>query len=396
MGRLNFARIKALLRTPGRYGDGDGLYLRVAPGGSRSWVQRVVVNGRRRDLGLGGFPVVSLARARERAFANRVAISEGRDPLAEKRRASVPTFREAAGKTFDANRGRWRSDKTAQNWTQQLERHAFKVIGDLPVDQIGREHVLRVLTPLWTKSPEVARKLRSRVRATIAWSQAHGHVEHNVAGEGIDAALPALPSVAAHYRALPYGDVGTALETVDASKASLMVKACLRFVALTACRSGEARGATWAEIDTDAREWRIPADRMKAGVEHRVPLSDEVLAVLDRIRPMADASGLVFPSPRGREFSNMTLSKALHAAGIDAVPHGFRSSFRTWASEQTSVPHAVAEMALAHAVGSAVERSYARSDLFDKRRGLMERWSAYVSGRQSAKVVSFRSGDANN
>ena len=395
MGRLNFARIKAL-REPGRYGDGDGLYLRIARGGSKQWVQRVTIRGRRRDIGLGGFPVVSLARARERAFANRVAISEGRDPLAEKGRASAPTFREAAGKTFDANRGRWRSQKTAATWTQQLERHAFKVIGDLPVDQIGREQVLRVLTPLWSKSPEGARKLRSRVRATLAWCQAHGYVEHNVAGEGIDAALPAMPSVAAHYRSLHFGDVGKALETVDASKASLMVKACLRFVALTACRSGEARGATWAEIDTDAREWRIPADRIKAGVEHRVPLSDEALAVLERVRPLPDASGLVFPSPRGREFSNMTLSKALRAAGIDAVPHGFRSSFRTWASERTNADHAVMELSLAHAVGSSVERAYARSDLFEKRRRLMDQWAAFLTDSAPAKVVSFTNRRDNN
>ena len=395
MGRLNFARIKAL-REPGRYGDGyGGLYLRIAEGGSKQWVQRIVINGRRRDIGLGGWPVVSLARARERAFANRVAISEGRDPLAEKRRASTPTFREAAGKTFDANRARW-SDKTAQNWTQQLERHAYKLIGNLPVDQIGREQVLRVLTPLWTKSPDVARKLRARVRATLAWCQAHGYLEHNVAGDGVDAALPAMPSVAAHYRALPYADVGAALETIDASRATPMVKACLRFVALTACRSGEARGAKWTEIDLDSREWRIPADRMKGGREHRVPLADEALAVLERVRPMADASGLVFPSPSGRELTNATLSKAMRAAGIDAVPHGFRTSFRTWASERTNADHAVMELSLAHAVGSSVERSYARSDLFEKRRVLMDRWSAYVSGRQSAKVVSFRSGDANN
>ena len=385
MGRLNHGRIKAL-KTPGLHGDGDTLYLRVGSGGSKSWIQRVAINGQRRDIGLGGWPVVSLARARERAFANRVAISYGRDPLAEKRRASVPTFREAAVKTFEANRPRWRNVKTAKNWAQQLERHAFDVVGDLPVDQIGREHVLRILTPIWTKRPEVARKLRGRIRTTLAWCQAHGYIEHNVAGEAIDAALPAMPAVAAHYRALPYREVGNALETVEASRASLCVKACVRFVALTACRSGEARGATWSEIDTEAREWRIPPSRMKAGVEHRVPLSDAALAVLELVRPLRGESDLIFPSQQGRELSNMTLTKALRAAGVDAVPHGFRSSFRDWASERTSVPHAVAEMALAHAVGSAVERSYARSDLFEKRRGLMDRWAAFVTGA-SAKVV---------
>ena len=385
MGRLSHGRIKSL-RSVGMHGDGDTLYLRVAPGGSKSWIQRVAVNGRRRDIGLGGWPVVSLARARQRAFANRVAISEGRDPLAEKRQTQKPTFREAAVKTFEANRPRWRNVKTAKNWTQQLQRHAFGVVGDMPVDQIGREHVLRILTPIWTKHPEAARKVRGRIRATLAWCQAHGYVEHNVAGEAIDAALPAMPAVAAHYRALPYQEVGKALQIVEASSASLCVKACLWFVVLTACRSGEARGAKWREIDIEAREWRIPASRMKTNAEHRVPLSDAALAVLERVLPLRDSSDLVFPSVRGRELSNMTLTKCLRTAGIDAVPHGFRTSFRTWASERTSVPHAVAEMALAHAVGSSVERSYARSDLFEKRRGLMDRWAAYVTDN-SARVV---------
>ena len=388
MGRLNHGRIKGLT-TPGLHGDGDTLYLCVAPGGSKSWIQRVAINGRRRDIGLGGWPVVSLARARERAFANRVAISEGRDPLAEKRRASMPTFRAAAALTFEANRPRWRNVKTAKNWAQQLERHAFDVVGDLPVDQIGREHVLRILTPIWTKRPEVARKLRGRIRTTLAWCQAHGYIEHNIAGEAIDAALPAMPAVAAHYRALPYREVGNALDAVEASRASLCVKACVRFVALTACRSGEARGATWSEVDTEAREWRIPGERMKTGAEHRVPLSDAALAVLERVRPLRRESDLIFPSPRGGELSNMTLSKALRTAGVDAVPHGFRTSFRTWAAEKTNADHAVMELSLAHAVGTAVERSYARSDLFGKRRGLMDQWAAFLTGAR-ATVVRIR------
>ena len=385
MGRLSHGRIK-VLATPGLHGDGDTLYLRVAAGGSKSWMQRVTINGRRRDLGLGGWPVVSLARARQRAFANRVAISEGRDPLAEKRKASVPTFREAATRTFELNRPRWRSQKTAANWTAQMELHAFPVLATLPVNEIGREAVLRVLTPIWTAHPDIARKLRGRIRAVLAWAQAHGYIEHNVAGEAIDAALPAMPAVTAHYRALPYAEVGKALESVEASTASLVVKACLRFVVLTTCRSGEARGAKWREIDVKAREWRIPASRMKANVEHRVPLSAAAVAVLDRVRPLRNGSDLVFPSQRGQELSDATMTKCLRTAGIDAVPHGFRTSFRTWASEQTSVPHAVAEMALAHAVGSSVERSYARSDLFEKRRGLMDRWAAHVT-RGSARVV---------
>ena len=199
-----------------------------------------------------------------------------------------------------------------------------------------------------------------------------------------------MPAVRAHFRALPYRKVGAALEVIGGSRASLAAKACLRFVVLTACRSGEARNALWAEIDVEAREWRIPASRMKGGAEHRVPLSDAVVTLLELVRPLRDRSDLVFPSPTklGKPLSDMTLTKVLRDTGLAdrAVVHGFRTSFRTWASERTSVPHAVAEMALAHTVGSAVERSYARSDLFEKRRGLMDQWAAYVTGA-SATVV---------
>ena len=389
MGRLTAKMVKALER-PGRYGDGGTLYLVVAPGGSKSWVQRLTIGGTRRDLGLGGFPLVTLAEAREQAFDNRRQARRGRDPRADRRRAQAPTFEQAAGRALEANRARWRNAKTAANWTESMTKHAFPVFGARRVDQIGREDVLRVLTPIWTAKPELARKVRQRIRATLQWAMAHGHVDHNVAGEAIDGALPAMPAVAAHFRALPYGEVGRALDLIEASRASLSAKACLRFVALTACRSGEARGATWDEVDLESREWRIPASRMKAAEEHRVPLSDAALAVVESVRPLRDRSGLLFPSPQraGRPLSDMALTKVLRDTGLAAraTVHGFRTSFRTWASERTSVPHAVAEMALAHAVGSSVERSYARSDLFDKRRRLMDQWAQYVLGG-GAKVV---------
>ncbi len=393
MGRLTVAMVRALSK-PGRYGDGETLFLNIAPGGSKSWVQRVVINGKRRDIGLGSATLVPLAKARQRAFANRVAIAEGRDPLAAKRKAQALTFRKAAVKTHEANRPRWRSEKTAANWMQQLERHAFPVLADMPVDRIGREDVLRVLSPIWGRKLDIARKLRGRIRAVLAWAQAHGFVEINVAGEAIDGALPTMPTIEEHYKALPYREVASALETVETSRASLPAKACLRFTVLTACRSGEVRGARWDEVDIEEREWRIPGERTKSGVEHRIPLSDAALAVLESVRPLQrERSDLVFPSPSkpGRPLSNMTLTKLLRDTGLAdrTVVHGFRSSFRSWASERTSVPHAVAEMALAHAVGSAVERSYARSDLFDKRRQLMDQWGAYVTGG-GAKVVRLR------
>ncbi len=392
MGKLT-ARTVMALNKPGRYGDGGTLYLVVAPGGSKSWVQRLTIGGKRCDMGLGGFPLVTLAEARELAFDNRRRARRGRDPRADRRRALTPTFEQAAGRALEANRARWRNAKTAAHWTVSMARHAFPVFGARRVDQIGREDVLRVLTPIWTSKPELGRKVRQRIRATLQWAMAHGYVEQNVAGEAIDGALPAMPAVVAHYRALPYAEVGRALELIEASGASLQAKACLRLVALTACRSGEARGATWDEVDVESREWRIPAPRMKAASEHRVPLSDAALAAIESVRPLRNGSNLLFPSPQrpGRPLSDMALTKILRDTGLAdrATVHGFRTSFRTWASERTSVPHAVAEIALAHAVGSSVERSYARSDLFDKRRGLMDQWAQYVLGG-SAKVVHLR------
>ncbi|MCY4495878.1 MAG: integrase arm-type DNA-binding domain-containing protein [Rhodospirillaceae bacterium] len=387
MRRLTSAKIKSL-SVPGLYGDGGTLYLSVSPGGSKSWIQRITINGKRRDLGLGGFPLVSLAEARDKAFENRRLARRGGDPLAAKRKVRMPSFREAAERTFEANRPRWRSAKVEKTWMQQLERHAFKHLGDLPVDRIERGDVLDVLVPIWTAKPEVARKLRQRMRATLRWAQAHGYVEQNVAGEGIDGALPAQPAVREHLRALPYREVAAAMETVDTSRASLAAKLCLRFTILTTARSGETRGALWSEIDLDAHEWRIPATRMKAGVEHRVPLSDAARAVLEQARPLHDESDLVFPSPvrRGRPLSDMALTKVLRDTGLAerATVHGFRSSFRDWCAE-TGKPREIAEAALAHIVGG-VEGSYFRSDLFERRRRLMADWAGYL-GHETATVV---------
>ena len=381
MGRLTGAKAKSLSR-PGRHGDGDTLYLCVKASGAKSWIQRITIDGRRHDIGLGAFPVVGLAKARERAFANRVAIADGRNPLAEKIKASIPTFREAAEKTIEANRPRWRNPKTDRNWTAALERHAFPVLGNMRVDRIGREDVLRVLTPLWTSKPEQARKLRRRIRATLAWCQAHGHIEHNIAGDAIDGALPAQPAVKEHLRALPYRDVAEALATVDSSRASPTAKLCLWFTILTAARSGETRGAAWAEIDLEAHEWRVPANRMKSNVEHRVPLSDAAMAVLQRALPLRNNhSDLIFPSParRGRPLSDMTLTKVLRDSGLAdrATVHGFRSSFRDWCAE-TGKPRELAEAALAHVV-AGVEGAYFRSDLFERRRQLMADWAQYLT-----------------
>ena len=390
IGKLTKAKVKAA-QKPGRYADGNTLYLYVTPTGSKSWVQRLTVNGRRCDIGLGPWPVVTLAEARDVALDNRRLVRDGGDPLADKRKAKVPTFGDATVATFEANKVKWRSAKVTATWMQQMERHVLPTLGDMRVDHVDRGDVLAILTPMWTVKPEIARKLRQRMRAVLAWAEAHGHVTRNVAGEAIDGALPTMPSVKQHFRALPHPDVAAALVTISDSKASMAAKACLRFVVLTAVRSGEARLATWDEIDLDARVWRIPAERMKAGAEHLVPLTDEAADLLREVAPLRDDSGLVFPSPRrrGASLSDMTLTKVLRDTGLAerCVVHGFRSSFRDWCAD-TGKPREIAEAALAHTVGG-VEGAYFRSDLFERRRALMDQWATYLTGAE-AKVVQFR------
>ena len=383
MTRLTAAKVRAV-KDPGRYGDGAGLYLVVRPTGSKAWVQRAVVNGRRRDIGLGGYPTVTLAKARERAAENRTAMVDGQDPSANKRKRVIPTFKEAAYAVLEMNRPRWKSAKHGSNWIQMLERHAMPALGNMPVDHIDRTHVLDVLVPIWTTRQETARRVRQRLKAIFRWAMAHDYIDRNPAGEAIDGALPAMPIVREHFRALPYDEVGKALATVEASTASLSSRLCLRYLVLTAARSGEARGATWDEIDIKGREWRIPVSRMKGGREHRVPLSDMALDVLRQARALEDNSGLVFPSALkpGRPLSDMTLTKILRSVGLAdrATVHGFRTSFKTWAMEQTDTPWAVGEAALAHALGNSTEQAYARSDLFERRRTLMQQWADYLFG----------------
>ena len=294
--KLSATRVKAL-RNPGRYSDGEGLHLFIGKNSRKSWVQRITVDGRRRDIGLGGFPTVSLAQARKRASDNREAIGNGRDPVAEKRRPSTPTFSETTYAVHEANIPRWRNGSHTSAWIQTLQRHAFPKIGNKHIDKIGRTDVLNVLTPIWSTRPETARRVRQRMRTIFRWAMANELIETNPAGEAIDGALPSMPKVKAHLRALPYQEVGSALKTIDASQTSLASKHCLKFLVLTAARSGEARGATYDEIDLKGATWTIPGSRMKAGVEHRVPLSDQALDVLLVAHQLEDGSGLCFPSP---------------------------------------------------------------------------------------------------
>ena len=376
MAKLTAAKVRTLGK-PGMIGDGGGLYLRIAPGGSKQWIQRATIGGKRHEIGLGAYPAVTLAKARDMAQATRAAIAAGRDPLAEKRQARTPTFAEAAAAVAAALLPTWRNEKHGKQFISTLTRYAFPVFGDMPVDRIGREYVLRSLTPIWTTKPETARRVRQRIRTVLRWAQAHDYVEHNAAGEAIDGALPAMPKVKAHQRALPYQDVAAALAKVDETDAWVATKMCFRFAVLTAARSGEARAATWPEIDGTV--WTIPGERMKAGKVHRVPLSDEAVTVLHRARALSDYDGLIFPSVTGRMLSDSTVSKLLRETGIDAVPHGFRSSFRDWCAE-TGKPREIAEAALAHTVGG-VEGAYFRSDLFDARRRLMSDWAQFLEGK---------------
>ena len=389
MPRLTAAKVKSITKS-GMHGDGNGLYLNVTKTGSRSWVQRIVIGGRRRELGLGGYPATGLADARALAHANKSLVTAGRDPVAERRRTNVPTFREAAKRVFEANLPRWRNGKHTKSWWQTLERHAFPTLGDMRVDHIQRSDVLAVLEPIWGVRQETARRVRQRIRTILRWCEAHDYCSDNAAGDALDGALPTMPKVKAHLRALPYQEVAAALAVVEASKASLASKLCLRFLVLTAARSGETRGATWNELDTGTCEWRIPGERMKSGAEHRVPLSDAALEVLERARPLSYGEGLIFPSSvkHGQPMSDMTLTQVLRKTGLAerATVHGFRSAFRDWAAECTSAPHAVMELSLAHAVGSSVEQACARSDLIDKRRALMQTWADFLTGDASDEV----------
>ena len=371
-------------RTTRRKGDGRGLYLVVRPSGTKAWVLRLTIDGDRTDIGLGGYPDVPLALARKKSAELRTAVAEGRDPRAERRQPNLPTFREAAEMYIQANAPTWRHPKTAGDTRARLEAYAYPIFGDTRVDRISRSDVLAALEPIWTAKPAASRKLRQRIRAIFSYALAHGWVDANPSGEAIDAALPRTPAVKAHFRALPYQDVGAALQQVEASTASLAARLCLRFVVLTASRGGEARGARWDEIDLDARTWIVPSDRMKSNREHRVPLSDAALGVLHRARDLPDKAdtGLVFPSARrrGGPLSDMTLTKVLRDNGLAsaATVHGFRTSFKTWCMEATDTPWAVGEAALAHTLGNSTEQAYARSDLFERRRQLMQEWGDFV------------------
>ena len=389
MAKLTALQVKSI-SAPGRHGDGDGLYLNVAPSGSKSWVQRIVIECRRRDIGLGSFPTVSLAQARGMAASNRAAVADGRNPLAEKREAkaaaqqgapSVPTFAQAALQVIELRRPTWSNPKHAAQWTATLRTYAFPVLGDMAVDSITAADALAVLEPVWTAKPETASRVRQRMETVLDWAVSHGYRLDNPAGRSLLKVLPAVRRLKQHHPSLPYEQVPAALDLVRPSNASLRTKLAFEFLVLTAARSGEVRQAEWCEVDWTKQSWDVPALRMKARRSHRVPLSTRSVAVLQAAREISGPDGLIFPAgPGDRTVSDMTFTALLRRLDIPAVPHGFRSSFRNWVEECTETPWSVAESALAHNIGNATQAAYMTSDLFEQRRELMERWARFVAG----------------
>ena len=364
---------------PGRFCDGNALYLKVKPSGARSWVQRLVIRGRRRELGLGGFPLVSLNEARALAFSNRKLARTGGDPLAERRRAEgMPTFQEAAERLWADKRAGWRHPRHARDWRASLERYAFPRLGRLAVCDVTSADVLDTLRRVWHHRPETARRLRQRISAVMEWAVAMQLRPDNPC-DRIRQVLGPQQDLVKHMEALHHSDVATAIRTIQATGASEAVKLAFEFLVLTATRSGEVRGARWEEVDLAARVWTIPPTRTKSKREHRVPLSRRAMEILTAARSLRGGySALVFPGQGGGAIGETRLSRLLKTHKIAAVPHGFRSSFRDWAAETTSHPRAVIEAALAHVVMNATEAAYARSDLFERRRRLMNEWAAYL------------------
>ncbi len=409
-------------KIAGLYGDGAGLWLKVTPGGSKSWILRYTSAGRERWAGLGPYPDVSLEEARESASELRKKIRSGIDPLEEKRQLAAEARAESAkAVTFDwcaheyikSHRAGWSNPKHAQQWENTLAQYASPKIGKLDVARIDTAHIVTVLTAddLWTKKTETASRLRGRIESVLAWATTRKFRagENPARWKGhLDTLLPAPSKVAKerHHAALPWermAEFMAALRKVEGSGAR-----ALEFAILTAGRSGEVRGATWSEFDLDAGVWTVPAARMKAGKEHRVPLTERALEILLGMRgdSFLDPDEIVFPgSKRSTPLSDMTMTaviKRMHEADTKAggagftdpklgrvvTAHGFRSSFRDWASEATAYPHEMAEMALAHTIGDKAEKAYRRGDLFEKRRRMMADWAKHCdTPRKSGEVV---------
>lgn len=367
--------------TPGRYADGNGLYLVVDPSGAKRWLLRIVVQGRRRDIGLGGASLVSLAEARDIAQAYRKIAREGGDPLAARREARkiVPTFKDASATVHAEHQVSWKNAKHAQQWINTLNRYAFPVIGDYRVDAISTPDILRVLSPIWLTKPETARRVRQRLSTVMDWAKAAGYRIGDNPVDGVARGLPKQTDSDQHHAALPFAEVPSFITTLRASSSSETTKLAFEFLILTACRTSEVLLARWDEIDEKENLWTIPAARMKAKRIHRVPLSTGGMKIVKKARELAGHSKFMFPGQsEDKPLSNMVFLMALKRMKLEVTVHGFRSAFRDWASETTTYPREIAEMALAHTIENKVEAAYRRGDLLQKRRQMMEEWATFV------------------
>ncbi len=388
------------LTKPGLHfvGEVAGLALQVVPSGARTWILRIQIGGKRRDMGLGGFPDVTLAKAREAARVARQKVKEGHDPIEQNKAArsalraanlAAKTFKECALSYIEAHKATWSNVKHAAQWGSTLATYAYPVMGDLLVRDVALPHVLAVLEPIWTTKTETATRLRGRMEKVLDWATVRSYrVGLNPARwKGhLDSLLPIPGKIATkvHHLAVPVSGMGAFMRDLRQQQGT--GAHALEFAILTAARSGEVRGATWSEIDLSAKVWTIPAARMKMRKEHRVPLSIAAVAILKKLHRMVD-NDLVFPAPRGGQLSDMTLTAVMRRMAVEAVPHGFRSTFRDWCAERTNYPRDVAEMALAHAIGDKVEAAYRRGDLFDKRTRLMSEWAAFCAKVESKSAV---------
>ena len=382
------------LTEPGLHAVGNvpGLNLRISDTGAKTWALRVSIQGRQTELGgIGGYPGIPLASALEKARELRQRVKDGYDPGSEKRatqQAEQRTFKAIAETYIAAHTPGWRNAKHAAQWASTLTTYAYPHIGDKPASEITTEDVLACLTPIWNTKNETANRLRNRIELVLSYSMAIGHRPRGLnpaAWRGcIDQLLPKPSKVAAvkHHEAVDWRyaiDFAKLLRNREGTGAR-----CLELVLLAACRSNEARLATWDEFDLVQKIWNVPGPHTKSGRPHRIPISAALLALLDGLPRFVDKHGeplaLVFPGQKNQPLSDMTLTAVMRRMGLTAVPHGLRSTFRDWAAESTSYPNEVVEMALAHIVGSATEAAYRRGDLFDKRRELMDSWADYLAG----------------
>lgn len=378
MGKLTALKVKNL-KVAGRFGDGDGLMLDVKTSGAKSWVVRLQRDGRRRDFGLGSTKDVTLEQARDLARDYRRRVRLGRDPAAERRRQfqSVPTFEAAARELYGESKGSWRNGKHVKQWMSTLEKDAFPAIGDMPVDAVATEHVRDLLARIWLTKPETARRVRQRVNMVMEYAQGKGWRSLAFPMQVVNRALPKQPKRGIGFKALPYSGVPAFLLAlrVRTSVGRLALEALI----LTACRSGEIRGARWDEVDFEAKKWTIPAKRMKTNVNHTIPLSSAALDVFRRAKLLLTLeSDLVFPGLKPKKpLSDMALLKVVRDAGVDGTVHGFRSSFRDWGAEKSGVPGEVIEAALSHTNPNKTEAAYLRTTFFDQRVPLMENWCRF-------------------